>query len=136
MDIDVAVFSLPSAFLEVYIDFNQDGDFDEPNEGVYSQAVGILDPGIVNITTAVPPGAIPGNTFARLRINNTPGPIGFNGSGGFGVCGEVEDHEVTIQAGGPTVVPAFNEWGLIILTTLLASAAVWQVQRKVKTLEA
>ena len=40
------------------------------------------------------------------------------------------------DSGAATVVPTLNEWGLGVLTTMLAGAAVWKVRRKVKTLEA
>jgi len=93
----------------IWIDWNADGDWDDPGELVGSAGLS---------TTPVPPGgawlhatwgfpvpsvAKPGNTFARLRVYE-----GFSvalSPNGPGAAGEVEDHLVQIKASGPGLPP-------------------------------
>ena len=76
-----------------WIDWNQDGDFDEPDETISMSG----SPGSGPYTaTVTPPEGIPqGNTGMRVRIwdSGSSGPCGWESSG------EVEDYIVTIGPG-------------------------------------
>jgi len=80
--------------LDVWIDFDRDGDWDEVNEHVFSGAA-VSGTNPVNFT--VPAGALPGVTFARFRLYDgiialpVDGPV---------ANGEVEDHAVSIASPG------------------------------------
>ena len=87
-----------AAFLQGWIDWNQDGDFDDANEQIFTNlqdnGVGDNDPTaqVISGTVSVPVGTPLGQTFARLRWSTTasldatmPAPDG-----------EVEDYLVAI----------------------------------------
>ncbi len=77
--------------VEIWIDYNIDGDWDDAGELAYSA---FLPVGINLITINVPAAATPGMSFARGRIST-------NGTGGLPTGqasdGEVEDTEVYIE---------------------------------------
>lgn len=76
----------------VWIDYNQDGDFSDANENVFSIASNTNSPNSGVFT--VPSSALTGNTRMRvsLKYNSTPGPCeNFN-------YGEVEDYTVNITS--------------------------------------
>ena len=79
-----------AAFLDAWIDFNGDGDWDELDD--YIAGVVPLDPGENRISFDVPEGARLGRTYARFRLSSTgvfwTGPA---------IDGEVEDYAVIIQ---------------------------------------
>ncbi len=80
----------------VWIDYNQDGDFEDAGEQVWTQARTQDSP--VSGSFTVPSTATNGATRMRvsMRYNTIPSPCGsFN-------YGEVEDYTVNIQAGGGT----------------------------------
>lgn len=73
-----------------WIDYNRDGDFDDPSEEVFNSAANQITPVIGNFT--VPASATLGNTRMRvsLRYNTSP-----TSCGAFDY-GEVEDYEINI----------------------------------------
>ncbi|WP_161635284.1 GEVED domain-containing protein [Aquimarina macrocephali] len=76
----------------VWIDYNQDGDFEDPNEQVLSKAAS--KDTSVNGNFTIPDGAKNGNTRMRvsMRYNTIPSPCGsFD-------YGEVEDYTITVGA--------------------------------------
>ena len=79
-----------SAGVDAWIDWNGDGDWDEPGELIYS---GVLFDGVFSLGIPAPFDSVVGQTFARWRIstNGSPEP------GGLAADGEVEDHEVWIE---------------------------------------
>ncbi|WP_257014142.1 DUF7507 domain-containing protein, partial [Winogradskyella undariae] len=81
-----------SAYLNVWMDYNMDGDFDDADEQlVYDQEVlAGATSATINFTT--PSYAISGDTFARVRICNNSGEC--NTSIGPASGGEVEDYLV------------------------------------------
>ena len=99
-------------FVDAWIDFNQDGDFDDPGEQIlFSKALTIdaIDPqgsasqlGQLITINSLPSGALEGDTIARFRYSSTGGltPTGLASDG------EVEDYQVTI--GAPSVNPWHN----------------------------
>lgn len=89
-------FSFPEWF-KIWIDFNQDGDFDDPGEEAFD--AGSTSQAVVNGTLIVPGSAVPGLTRMRvvMKWNGEP----------EGPCvedfdyGEVEDYCVNIIEGTP-----------------------------------
>ncbi|MCB9941387.1 MAG: pre-peptidase C-terminal domain-containing protein, partial [Planctomycetaceae bacterium] len=86
----ITVTASASGQLDAWIDFNQDGDWNDANEQIFTSR--LLSGGQNVLTVNVPGIATPGNTFARFR---------FSGSGnlrptGPATDGEVEDYRVTI----------------------------------------
>lgn len=89
-----------SSRVAVYVDFNQDGDFDDFGEEVYESGPGgNLSPYDENIVFAVPVGAQLGQTAMRVIAAETSQNITPQLEFGWG---EVEDHVVTIV--NPAVV--------------------------------
>ncbi|WP_306117996.1 MULTISPECIES: GEVED domain-containing protein [unclassified Roseitalea] len=89
------VFNLPivgSGYLNVWIDWNGDGDFTDPGEQVASDQP--VTAGAALVGGTVLGGLAAGPTFARFRVCQAQGdcdmPVGPSASG------EVEDHQVTI----------------------------------------
>jgi hypothetical protein len=78
--------------LDAWIDFNQDGDFRDAGEQIFTSAV--LVDGVNNLTYAIPSSATVGDTFARFRLSSTGGLTPF----GTAIDGEVEDLGVTINS--------------------------------------
>ncbi len=94
------------AIVFAWIDFNQDGTFDNGTEKIVANT-GLTVTGnvITNHTFAIPSSALGGNTFARFRVTNasindaqTPE--------GLASAGEVEDYQVTIVKCGDGVLAA------------------------------
>ncbi len=86
-----------TAYLQGFIDFNQDGDFDDAGEKFLSNRA--INTGVTNViysvAAPVPSSAVTGDTYLRFRLSKTGnlGPAGFAGTG------EVQDHKVTILSG-------------------------------------
>ncbi|MGI9466538.1 MAG: Ig-like domain-containing protein [Rubripirellula sp.] len=86
-----------TAYLQGFLDFNQDGDFDDAGEKFLSNRA--VNNGVTNViysvAVPVPSGALTGDTYARFRLSKT----GNLGAAGFAGTGEVQDHKVTILSG-------------------------------------
>jgi Ca2+-binding RTX toxin-like protein len=86
------------AKLDAWMDFNQDGDWDDPEEQI------LVSTSVVNgnntLTFDVPGSAVSGTTYARLRLS-TAGVLAVTGAA---PDGEVEDYEVEIDTVSPSVV--------------------------------
>jgi len=110
-----------AGFLDAFIDYNQDGDFDDPNERlVFGHDVNgdgdcedaadqvaagttiAVVAGLNRLCTKASPTASPGFTFARFRISS----LGGLPASGFAADGEVEDYKITITPGTPPVAVA------------------------------
>jgi len=76
-------------FVEIWIDYNIDGDLDDPGEMVS----GFLPVGTTWVGITAPADATPGMTFARGRISTA----GTGSPRGLAYDGEVEDTEVLIE---------------------------------------
>lgn len=100
IDVSVTQASGGQGYLQAWIDWNGDGDFDDPGEQVaadrQSASAGTHT---LSLPVNVPPGATTQATFSRFRWSSRPGLA----SGGAAPDGEVEDYSLTIQPGGPTV---------------------------------
>jgi len=81
-----------TGYVNGWIDFNADGDWDDAGEQIYS---GVAMPAGLNVHTfSVPDDAVTGITIARLRYSYNP-QLPYWGPGG---PGEVEDHPLRIVA--------------------------------------
>jgi arylsulfatase A-like enzyme len=90
-----------AGLLDAFMDFNADGDWNDPGERVTLAAGTPLVAGVNVVTFAVPAGATPGASWARFRFS-TAGALGPTGPAD---AGEVEDYAVTIaSAVAPVVV--------------------------------
>ncbi|MFM2313105.1 MAG: hypothetical protein RLZZ04_2381, partial [Cyanobacteriota bacterium] len=83
------VASVPG-YLNAWIDFNQDNDWDDSGEKVFTDRS--LNAGTNNLSLTIPANANIGNTFARFRFSTNTGinPTGIVASG------EVEDYQIAI----------------------------------------
>jgi len=79
-----------TGFLNGWIDFNQDNDWDDDGEHVVTDLM--VTAHAYPLDIHVPISAAPGETFARFRLTEEGG-IGPHGFGGYG---EVEDYRVTV----------------------------------------
>ena len=86
-----------SPYLDAWIDFNRDGDWNDAGENVFS---GTVTAGTETINFTVPAGAGTGNTYARFRLHDGTTALGVDGAVS---SGEVEDHSVVI-------IPAAGVW--------------------------
>ncbi|MCP4091530.1 MAG: DUF4347 domain-containing protein, partial [Gammaproteobacteria bacterium] len=84
------------AYLNVWIDFDQDGTF-EASERITSDQIVANAATTATLSFTVPPGATSGTTFARIRLCNGSGEC--NSSTGLADAGEVEDYQVTLSLG-------------------------------------
>ena len=92
--VDVTQVAANDGYLQAWIDFNGDGDFDDVGEQVATDlqlATGTT--GTINVPLAVPETATTSQTFARFRWSKTAG-LGATGSI---IYGEVEDYALTIK---------------------------------------
>ncbi|MCK5605943.1 putative metal-binding motif-containing protein, partial [Candidatus Pacearchaeota archaeon] len=79
-------------YVKAWIDFNQDGDFDDPGEEIDMGSQTVSDTAIFTTDFAVPAGALAGNTRMRviLRYENAPVACGTYS------WGETEDYAINI----------------------------------------
>jgi len=82
-----------AGYLHGWIDWNDDGDWDDAGEKVFNNQA--LSAGVNNLSVSVPWGAQLGQTFSRFRFvtASTPG-MAYTG---LASTGEVEDYTVTIS---------------------------------------
>ena len=85
-----------SGKIDAWIDFNRNGQFDHPSEHIGGGTSVQASAGVNTINFSVPPGAVVGDSFARVRISSAGGLF----PGGQADNGEVEDYEVIILVNG------------------------------------
>jgi uncharacterized repeat protein (TIGR01451 family) len=83
--------------LSVWIDWNRDGDWEDPGELVVDDILVNGPPDYTQVTFQVPHGAQPGLTFARFRFSRLGG-LNFDGPA---PDGEVEDYMIHISSASP-----------------------------------
>jgi hypothetical protein len=89
--VEVTVHDSGFGFLNAWIDWNGDGDFDDEEEQIITEKF-ISASGIINYAVSVPGNAISTQpTFARFRIGDHPESLGAN------AFGEVEDYQIIIK---------------------------------------
>ena len=89
-----AVATMPGR-LDAWIDFNQDGDWNDAGEQIFTSEPVVA--GANNLNFLVPNSALTGGTIARFRLSSGGGlsPVGGASDG------EVEDYRVGIEQGAP-----------------------------------
>jgi len=89
-----------------WIDFNRDGDWDDPGEFLGGAGSTNYSGFLIHTSVEqVPATASPGKTYARFRVYEGPGSGAPFATGGFGGPGEVEDYEVEIKLNGNVLPP-------------------------------
>ena len=91
-DINIDLQNATNGRVDAWIDFNRDGDWDDPGEKILDNIA--LFAGQQTFSYNVPAGATPGNTFARVRVSTAGGLP----PSGLADDGEVEDYAVTVRA--------------------------------------
>ncbi len=86
----VNVTASVQAFLNAWIDFNQNGSWADLNDQIFTDQ--LLNPGVNNLMFNVPAGSTTGNTYARFRFSTLQG-LPYDG---IAPDGEVEDYRVTV----------------------------------------
>ena len=99
--VDVA-YSWSNSGLGVWIDWNQDDDFNDANETVYS----VTAAGDYTITVNVPAGATLGDTRMRINFVYTPNDA-IDDCGSFWT-GEAEDYKISVKSGLPIELKSFD----------------------------
>ncbi|MCB8975991.1 MAG: carboxypeptidase regulatory-like domain-containing protein [Ardenticatenaceae bacterium] len=80
-----------TGYLNAWIDFNADGDWDDLGEHIFTDVS--LNNGNNALSVTVPPTAVAGTTYARFRFSSETGL----GPTGTAVDGEVEDYQVQLM---------------------------------------
>ncbi|MEL7335357.1 MAG: Ig-like domain-containing protein, partial [Planctomycetota bacterium] len=100
LEITVTNNSLNDGFVSAWIDWNQDGDWSDAGEQVFSDVVvsssTTTPTRVISPTFEIPANAILGTTFARVRLSQQSGLTEL----GFSPTGEVEDFRVQVTSGG------------------------------------
>lgn len=95
--VPITVTSTGAGVLDVWFDWNADGDFTDAGERVVSDLPVRAGENVIYVQT--PASAPIGATVARFRLSAT----GNLSLGGVGIGGEVEDHLIEVVAGLPPV---------------------------------
>lgn len=131
----IRVTLVGSAYLNVWIDWNGDGDFSDSGERILSD--GLRSSGTVNLSVTVPSTAIiSAPTFARFRFGPRSTSKPTYGSSGSASYGEVEDYQITILCNPPSAPTVGNitqptctlSTGSVILNGL-PSSGTWSLTR-------
>ncbi|MCE2810228.1 MAG: Ig-like domain-containing protein, partial [Planctomycetaceae bacterium] len=93
----VTLTASASGFVDAWIDWNQDNDFEDAGEKILTAQSVVAGANTFYVTT--PASAAIGFTTARFRISSTGGLFTY----GLGIGGEVEDHLIEVLAGSPPV---------------------------------
>ncbi len=97
----IATASRTGGYLQGWVDFNGDNDFDDPGERIITDQ--LLQPGENSISFEIPAALTAGDVFARFRY----GEFGINSVTGAALIGEVEDYKlrkvapVIVELAGP-----------------------------------
>ena len=113
---------LNNAYVNIWVDFNSDGDFADAGERVVTNALAI--DGINDFGFFTPLTAPVGFTYARVRLSD----LALAGPGGFGGQGEVEDYRIEFtRASGASNVQAYERYGQRWITWQFTPATAAQV---------
>ncbi len=102
--VDVDASASLFGYLNAWIDFNADGDWNDAGEMIFTDTA--LAAGVNSLSFVVPADAIIGTTYTRFRLNSTGGLS----STGLASDGEVEDYQVSIAS-----VPEPGTFTLLVL---------------------
>jgi len=117
LDAILTTDGLLDAFLNAWIDFNADGDWDDAGEQIFTDAA--LAGGVNSLSFLVPVGVTLGDTYARFRLDSDGGLTPY----GLADNGEVEDYRVSI-------VPVPEPATLSLVALGLAVSAGFRRRRK------
>lgn len=98
----IQVTASVQGYLNAWIDWNADGDWDDSGEHVFDDRV--LSAGSNSLSVTVPETAVAGETFARFRFSTVRG-LDYDGPA---ADGEVEDYMVRIEQGLVPVKPPLD----------------------------
>ncbi len=110
---DVSV-SGGGGFLQIWIDWNIDGDFDDANEAVIINAQDEDNNGVITVNITAPINLNTGDSFIRLRWSTSSGLSPGEAAGD----GEVEDYSISLTLGDAaleavkTVAPINNSYSI------------------------
>jgi len=93
----VTVTASTYGYIDAWLDFNRDGDWDDAGEHLFDAA--FVEPGANTLHFQVPAGAVVGDSYARFRFS-TIGGLSYTGQADNG---EVEDYTVAIVSRPPIV---------------------------------
>ncbi len=97
LDSIVVVEASTSGYLSAWVDWNQDGDFDDEGEQVFSDVA--LDAGRQSLFFTPDVQALNGNTWSRFRFSQQQN-LSYDGGA---MSGEVEDHQLTVTGSSISV---------------------------------
>ena len=88
----ITVVATAGGLLDAWIDFDQNGTWDHPQEHLFGGSLIVTEGTTSNVTFAVPAGAVVGDTFGRFRFSSSGALL----PTGPADDGEVEDYKITI----------------------------------------
>jgi len=100
--LNVSVQASRNGFLDAWIDYNADGDWDDPGEQVFNTQSLVTGANMLPFTPPI--GLTDGLSFARFRFSAAGGL----NPGSDANEGEVEDYQVTLAHPRPTLSKSFN----------------------------
>ncbi|WP_282176743.1 LruC domain-containing protein [Vibrio nereis] len=86
-----------SGYLSLWVDWNQDGDFADSGEQMFTDE--LLQAGMNSLYMTIPMDALEGQTWLRARFSQQTG-LSYDGGS---TSGEVEDHQIYVTASDVTV---------------------------------
>jgi len=94
--VTLSVTTTGPGFLDAWMDWNIDGDFNEADEQIFGALA--LPSGTTTLTINVPASALPGASFSRYRYSSTGG-LSWDGVLPSGQIpdGEVEDYQIAVE---------------------------------------
>ncbi|MEZ9510404.1 LruC domain-containing protein [Vibrio breoganii] len=109
LDSIVSINASTQGYLSAWFDWNQDGDFDDEGEKVFSDVQ--LSAGLNALPFTVDYNAVDGRTWTRFRFSQQQGLDYFGGA----TSGEVEDHPINVSTAGITIRHFPSETGYATL---------------------
>ncbi len=115
-----------AVFVNAWIDYNGDGDFDDPGEQV-AIALDVTSGGMIPLDIVVPTNAAVGPDLGvRVRLSSEPNLL----PTGLAPDGEIEDYLVQIALGTPVAIPTLSQWVLALLALLVATLGTGQLRQQ------
>jgi hypothetical protein len=117
---ELVVVASQDSLLDAWIDYNRDGDWDDPNEQIAAAMQLVTGDNTLSVRAPMEPETVAGSTFARFRVSDVGGlqPTGLT------INGEIEDYEILIVDGRPPVtiddVFVLDEGDAILVTDELS----------------